>query len=140
MKKLCVLLTITILAGVCVNLQAQERQLLRAAVPFAFTADNTRLPAGSYTVYLLNPYNTVRLQSADGHNVAILRSIPATRSSGAQQTELVFQRIADQYFLSEVREQGSNIRRDLPLGSHAQELAKNRNFQQVATAVAIPSR
>jgi hypothetical protein len=140
MKKLCVVLGITMLAGVCANLQAQERQLLRIAVPFAFMAENTSLPAGSYTVYLLNPYNMVRVQSADGHHVAVIRGIPATRSSGAHQTEMVFHRIADQYFLSEVREQGSNIERDLPLGSRAQELAKNRNLQQVATVVAIPAR
>jgi hypothetical protein len=139
MKRLFVLLSITILAGIITCVQAQERPLVYATVPFSFTVENTRLPAGSYTVYLMNPDSLVRIQSADGRNAAIIRALPSRGSSDARHAELVFQRIDNQYFLSQVREQASNLRRDVALGSRAHELAKNRNAQQ-GTLVAITAR
>lgn len=136
MKKLFVLLTITILAGIFTCVQAQERPLVKATVPFSFTVENTSFPAGSYTVYLMIPDNVVRVQSADGRKVAIIRGMPSTGSSDSEHAELVFNRIDNQYFLSQVREQGSNLRRDVPLGNRAHELAKNRNARQ-DTLVAV---
>ena len=42
--------TVLLLAAASVVVQAQERPILRATVPFAFTVENTALPAGTYTV------------------------------------------------------------------------------------------
>lgn len=139
MKKFGLLLTIMVLASFCVQVAAQERQLLTVAVPFSFTAENTEFAAGSYKVYLLNPYNKLRVENADGKSVMVSGS-PQRMNSDATRGGFVFQRIAGQYFLVEVREQGSSVQRGLPLGSHARELAKkNSNPHQLDTMVMLPS-
>jgi len=51
--------TVLLLAAASVVVQAQERPILRATVPFAFTVENTALPAGTYTVYVLAPYTII---------------------------------------------------------------------------------
>src|SRR5579864_4898748 len=73
--------TALLLAAVSVYVQAQERQLLTATVPFAFTVENSNLPAGAYTVSTLPPYNMIKVQSADGRKVAMIFSIASVIST-----------------------------------------------------------
>jgi hypothetical protein len=124
-KKILALLAISILAVLCVAGQAQERQLFRVSVPFSFTVQETVLPPGTYNVYVLNPFNMVRIMSTDGRHVGTISCISAGRLSEAQLDGAIFKRIGGQYFLTELRERGSGMERDFPLGSHAQALAKN---------------
>jgi hypothetical protein len=138
MKNIRTLLNIALLSvatSVCV--QAQERPLTTVTVPFAFTVENSNLPAGSYTVSVLPPYNMIKLQSTDGRNVVMIRAIPSKSSADSKQAKFVFNRIGDEYFLSQVWELGSKTHRDLFLGNRAQELAKNRTNEQVKTVVAV---
>ena len=130
---------VLLLAVVPLYVQAQDRLLLRATLPFAFTVENTNLPAGSYTVYLVGSNDTmVRLQSADGRKVATVRAIHSQSLSDSKHSKLVFQRIGGEYFLFQMWEQGSDMHRDLVLGNLAHEmLAKNRTNQQVAGVVEI---
>ena len=63
MKKFEILLVIMMIV-LCVSVvQAQERQLFKVTVAFDLKAENTSFSAGSYIVYLLNPYDLLRLQS-----------------------------------------------------------------------------
>jgi hypothetical protein len=126
MKNVRVLITTVLLvAAVSISVHAQERQLLTATIPFAFTAENSSLPAGTYTVSTLPPYNMIKVQSADGRKVAMIPAIPSPTSAESERTKLVFDRIGNQYFLSQVWEQGSKLRRDLRSGKLAEELAKS---------------
>ena len=135
MKKLCLLLAVVILASVSAPVQAQDRQLLRIVVPFNFMVENRSVPAGSYSLYLLNPFNLVRIQSDRGEVVVILHVIPAQNPSASTRSELVFNRIDGEYFLAEVREQGNDIQRNFLMGTRARELAKNYTPQQIATVL-----
>ena len=77
MKRIHTLTTIVLpLTALSFYLQAQERPLLTATVPFAFGVANVSLPAGSYTVSILPPYNMIQVQSADGRKVATITAIP----------------------------------------------------------------
>ena len=138
MKKPRMLLSIGLLmaiASVCV--QAQERTLLHANLPFAATVEDTKLPAGAYTVYLQNPYNLARIQSPDGRHIATMSFLRTPDHSASQQSKLVFRRIGGQYFLWQIWEAGDDAHRDLRLGKVAKEmLAKNPPNQQVATVFA----
>ena len=70
--------TVLLLAAASVVVQAQERPILRATVPFAFTVENTALPVGTYTVYVLAPYTmTIKVQSADGRKAVMIAAIPS---------------------------------------------------------------
>jgi hypothetical protein len=136
MKNIRILITTLLVAAVSVSVHAQQRQLLTVTVPFAFTAENSNLPAGTYTVSTLPPYNMIKVQSADGQKVAMIPAIPSPTSAESERTKLVFDRIGNQYFLSQVWEQGSNLRRDLRSGKLAQELVSGGWRVQSTTVLA----
>ena len=125
------LLVATSLAAPC-----QERQIVIAAIPFAFAVENTPLPAGTYTISTLYPYNMIKVRSVDGRRVAWIAAIPSSKLEGAQRTKLVFHRFDDEYFLVQVWEQGSKVHRDLRSGDRARELAKNGGSMQIETILA----
>jgi hypothetical protein len=136
MKNIRILITTLLVAAVSISVHAQQRQLLTVTVPFAFTAENSSLPAGTYTVSTLPPYNMIKVQSADGQKVAMIPAIPSPTSAESERTKLVFDRIGNQYFLSQVWEQGSNLRRDLRSGKLAQELVSGGWRVQSTTVLA----
>ena len=128
--------TVLLLSAVSVYVQAQERPILTATVPFAFTLENTDLPAGTYTVSILSPYNMIKVQSADGRKVAWIAVIPSLKSEGSKQAKLVFHSFGNEYFLAQVWEQGSKVHRDLRSGNRARELARNSDRMQFITILA----
>jgi len=131
-----IITTVLLLASFCVAVQAQERALLTAAVPFAFTVENTNLPAGTYTIYILPPFNMIKVLSADGRKAAMIPAIPSLKSEGSKQTKLVFHRFGSEYFLAQVWEQGSEVHRNLRSGDRARQLARNGDRIQSVTILA----
>ena len=140
MKNVRILITtVLLLAAVSVYVQAQERPLLTATVPFAFTVENSKLPAGAYTVSILPVYNMIKVQSADGRTATMIFAIPSRESGESKQAKLVFHRFGNEYFLAQVWEQGSNVHRDLQRGNRARELARSGDRIQSATIFASAS-
>ena len=140
MKNASILIpTVLLLSAVSVYVQAQERPLLTATVPFAFTVENNNLPAGAYIVSILPPYNMIKVQSADGRKATMTSAIPSRKSEVSKQAKLVFHRFRNEYFLAQVWEQGSNVHRDLRSGSRARELAGSGDGIQSATIFASAS-
>ena len=137
MKLIRTLSTIVLLlAALSFYLQAEERPLLTATVPFAFDVANVNLPAGSYTVSILPPYNTIKVQSADGRKAATISAIPSQKSVNSERAKLVFHRFGNEYFLAQVWEQGSNIHRDLQSGNRARQLARSGDRMESVTILA----
>jgi hypothetical protein len=137
MKSVRILITtVLLLAAASVYVHAQERPLVTATVPFAFTIENSNLPAGTYTVSILPPYNMIKVQSKDGRKVAWIGVIPSLKSEESKQAKLVFHRFGNEYFLAQVWEQGSNVHRDLRSGNRARELARNGERMQFITILA----
>jgi hypothetical protein len=101
-------LMIMMLAGVlAVSAQAQTSSAQRviASIPFAFNAGKTTLPAGKYTITVLNPTSdrkTLQIRSLNGRASAIVLT---TTSSGhaSDNAKLVFERYGDQYFFAEAQ-------------------------------------
>jgi len=131
-----VIISALLLVATSLAAQCQERQIVIAAIPFAFTVENTPLSAGTYTISTLYPYNMIKVRSADGRRVAWIAAIPSSKLEGAQCTKLVFHRFDDEYFLVQVWEQGSKVHRDLRSGDRARELAKNGGSMQIETILA----
>ena len=132
-----IITTVLLLAGVSVAVQAQERPILTATVPFAFTLENTDLPAGTYRVSILYPYSMlIKVQSADGRKAVMITAIPSLKSEESRQVKLVFHRFGNEYFLAQVWEQGSKVHRDLRSGNRARELARNGDRMQFITILA----
>jgi len=131
---------IVLLAVVSIGAQAQERTFAKANIPFAFTVENVNLPAGTYTISALPPYNMIKMQSEEGGNAAMAPVIPTPAKAESSQSKLVFQRIGDHYFLARVWERGNSIRRDLLGGKLQHELAKNNASMRTATILAVGPR
>jgi|ERR1700722_15232288 len=132
--------TALLFAAFTVYVQAQERPLLTATIPFTFTVENSNLPAGTYTISTLPPYNMMKVQSADGRKVAMIPAIPSRTLAASEQTKLIFDHIGNQYFLAQVWEQGSEVRRDVRSGNLARELAKRGERSQSRTILASSSK
>jgi len=101
-------LMIVVLASVlAVRAQAQTSSVQRviANIPFAFSVGKTTLPAGRYTITVLNPTSdrkTLQIRSVNGRASAILLT---TTSDGnlSDTAKLVFERYGDQYYFAQAQ-------------------------------------
>ncbi|HEU0254163.1 MAG TPA: hypothetical protein VFR12_14105 [Pyrinomonadaceae bacterium] len=112
MKKLSYIpIAIVILAGVLsVNTHAQtsSSQRVFANIPFAFNVGNVTLPAGRYTITVLNPSSdrrVLQIRSANGRSSAMIMTTGIT-ANASDDAKLVFDRYGDRYFFSKVQMAG----------------------------------
>jgi hypothetical protein len=106
-------LAIMILAGVLVvgaKAQTSSAQRVIANVPFTFSAGKATLPAGRYTITVVNPSSDrkiLQIRSLDGHSSAMI--LTTTNSvSASEKSKLVFDRYGDRYFFSEAQLAGES--------------------------------
>jgi hypothetical protein len=113
MKKLFnISLMIIMLAGVLAvsaHAQTSGAQRVIASIPFAFNVGKTTLPAGKYTITVLNPASdrkTLQIRSLNGRASAIVLT---TTSNGhaSDNAKLVFERYGDEYFFSQAQMAGN---------------------------------
>ena len=108
-----ILLAIIVLAGAfTVNAQAQTAgaKIAVANVPFAFNVGNKNLPAGKYTVTVINPASDrkiLQIRSINGRASAMVQtnSVIGITSDDAK---LVFQRYGDRYFFAQAQMAGES--------------------------------
>lgn len=85
--------------------QTSSSQRVIADIPFAFTASNKKLPAGKYTITVVNPSSdrkALQLRSMNGQFSAIvLTNSEIGRVS--DNSKLVFERYDDQYFFAKAQ-------------------------------------
>ena len=113
------MLSVFVLGGVVVaNAQMDDGSRIQANVPFDFTVSETRLPAGKYEIRRLDDElsNILELRSANGRTTVAFAAEDAKRRDDqiASKTELVFDKVGDQYFLSQVWVAGSASGSELP--------------------------
>src|SRR5919205_1345651 len=106
MKKLVysLLLVAALATVICVEpARAQSARTLAVTVPFNFYVKDRALPAGHYTVALVQVAgaDALKIQSADGHLTAIITSHAARRRGAQAVPQLVFSRYEDRYFLAQ---------------------------------------
>lgn len=105
-------LIIVVFTGVlAVNAHAQT-QRLTANIPFAFSAGKTTLPAGRYTVTVLNPSSdrkALQIRSLNGRSsvVVLTTGIIGHASDNAK---LVFERYGDRYVFAQAQLAGDETR------------------------------
>jgi hypothetical protein len=104
-------LAIIILIGVLsagAYAQAASAQRLVASIPFTFSVGKANLPAGKYTVTVLNSASDrkiLRIRSMDGRSSAVIftTGVNGNASDGAK---LVFHRYGDRYFFAQAQMAG----------------------------------
>ena len=101
-------LAIMMLVGiVAVGAQAQTSsgQKVIASIPFTFNVGKATLPAGKYTITVVNPASdrkVLQLRSLDGHSTAMIQ----TRTNNVHASEnakLVFERDGDRYVFAQAQ-------------------------------------
>ena len=87
-----------------VSAQIPSNVSLQANIPYTFMAGNTRLAAGKYTVKVAddNDLHLLEIKSADGCTSVFFETVAAVSNEIPGKTELVFDKIGDDYFLSQV--------------------------------------
>ena len=92
-----------------VSAQAQTAgaQKVVANIPFAFNVGNTSLPAGKYTITVLNPSSDrkiLQIRSTKGSSATVQTT--AETGNISDDAKLVFQRYGDRYFFAQVQMAG----------------------------------
>jgi hypothetical protein len=137
---------ITILSLVVMSMMfnatgAYAQSFAKADVPFAFSVGAAQLPAGTYEIKTLSQSgNQIMIQNSKTSASAV--SIARRDGSRTTESKLVFDRIGNQYFLSEVWKD-SSAGMIVPTSKHEQELKKelqlardaSSNYDKVAVAL-----
>jgi hypothetical protein len=107
------------------NGQIRSDVTLQANIPYTFAVGNTRLPAGKYTFKVADDkdLNLMEIRSADGRTSVYFETTATVSNEIPEKTELVFDKIGDEYFLSQVWLEGNRSGNQL-LESKIQQHAK----------------
>ena len=92
-------------AAMAARAQIDSDVTIEANIPHAFMVKDKQLPPGSYMVKVANKsgdLNVLEIRSHDGHTAVLFEteSIQVNRAPGT--SELVFDKVGDKYFLSQV--------------------------------------
>ena len=104
--KLCIAIMILCTAFVVSgNAQTSGSQTIRARIPFTFTVGEKTLPAGVYTVSVLNPSSdrkALQIRSETGRVSAIIQTV-GVKGDLADEAKLVFRRYGESYFFAQAQ-------------------------------------
>ena len=95
--------------AVSAHAQTSGAQRVIANIPFAFTVGKTTLPAGKYTITVLNPTSdrkTLQIRSLNGRASAIVLTTTSS-AHASDNAKLVFERYGDEYFFSQAQMAGT---------------------------------
>jgi hypothetical protein len=129
MKKYLIsgLAILCLLAGsgvVTTNAQIDGDNTIEADIPYAFVVGDKTLPAGKYTIKLADDtnLNLFVVRSTDGRTAAFFPTQDVQANQTPRQTELVFNKIGDTYFLSQIWLTGSKLGEEVEKSKAEQKL------------------
>ena len=105
---IAIMLAVNIACGVfAIRGQAQTNvsPTLRAEIPFTFSEGEKSLPAGVYTVRILNPTSdrkTLQIRSENGRVSAMVQTV-GVNGALSDDAKLVFHRYGEQYFFAQAQ-------------------------------------
>ncbi|HWN98713.1 MAG TPA: hypothetical protein VNS63_05525 [Blastocatellia bacterium] len=117
---------------------AQVTDTIDADIPFDFMVSGKVVPAGHYTVKRVDSNPAImELRGADARVVNVFLTNSAEVAKEPKQSELIFDRIGDQYFLSRIFEEGNRY------GVEVQESRAERKLEKEGAlekqSVSIPA-
>ena len=137
MKKhgVAVMAALAVLVALTMPSFAQHAELMKIDVPFNFIVENQRTPEGSYTIQP-SRNGTVLIRSVDGKFTSTVLSLPAPLAATATESQVVFYRYGDHYFLAQLWTQGQNTGREVLKGRAESELARKGVRRTLASLAA----
>ena len=91
--------------------RAEDIEVLKARVPFAFVVGGATLPAGEYELSFDDAKmpGALRLRSRSGHGIFVLTSKADLPRGSEDEPRLVFEKKEDRYVLTEVLDPGNGF-------------------------------
>jgi hypothetical protein len=122
-----------------VQAQIVERALMSVNIPFAFTVQNTRLPAGGYVIYseLGHEWKLASLHRGGGAFFHVMRD--ETHALPVQ-SKLIFHRYGTEYVLCEIVDGNAKMKATLPAGKLERQIAGGNRQPEIAMVEADAGR
>ncbi len=111
-------------------------QQMRVDVPFAFTANDTHLPAGKYTVSV-HPDTGRIIMEGEGQTPLIFMTIPKESFDVGNRGKLVFLKSGSAFSLIEVWTRGNTTGQTLPINAETKENIHQKQPKK-GLVIAIP--
>jgi hypothetical protein len=92
---------------------ARAQDTLTSHIPFDFVVGHVNMPAGNYVITRTDPTGVVQIKNTTGQQSAYVLTV-GTRADESK-PELVFERVADRYFLLRLDDGTSVAQQILPL-------------------------
>ena len=124
------MLTLTFVM-IAATAMAQAPEKISFHALFDFAVAGKTLPAGNYTIRPLSP-SRLLIRSDDGHEAVIASTFAARARKTPNQTQLIFTRYGDQYFLYQVFVPGSDTGRELPRSHVEVQIARTVTPERVS--------
>ena len=104
------LMVVSAIALGCLIASAEAYSRIRANIPFAFSVDNTRLPAGEYVISEVSGEGSTMEIRDSNDKVAVLFALESTEAlyEPDASSELVFDKIGNKDFLREIKTEDYN--------------------------------
>ncbi len=131
MKKqiMTVITMLSLLATLAMTGSASSSGKLRVSIPFDFMVGKTRLKAGSYTVDSTFVRGVPLISSTDRRtSVFAGNTFDGQTSRAPSRASLVFRRYGNEYFLSQIWDEGSTVPMQLYESRAERELAKQLKY------------
>ena len=125
------ILSLSLTTGVlCADATASAQTAASVTIPFAFSADNQYVPAGSYKVELLSDL-FLSLRNIDTNQTQVLMVRPEAGQSIETQGRMVFQQDGSRKYLAQVWIAGTSLHSEMAV-QHKSEL---KSAKSTATPV-----
>jgi hypothetical protein len=143
-KLFLALCLVTVVGGAVANAQVVSVPQVEANVPFDFVVGDTKLPAGKYQIAALDgtENRVLEIRSADSRTTVLFDTEDAqTRNDQVEtKTELVFDKVAGQYFLSEIWVEGTSAGSSLGKSRMEERLIKGGSRSEKHSVLAMLKR
>lgn len=107
-KTLSMLMLLAVVALATTSVSAQSSRRIVATVPFNFIVGDKELPAGTYWVQPTTLGSGILRIAGTGNSKSTVRLSTLLHRSNAGKGKFVFHRYQDQYFLSEIWQNGES--------------------------------
>ena len=121
---LAIMMLLAVLA-VGAHAQTSSAQKVIASIPFTFNVGKTTLPAGKYTITVVNPSSdrkVLQIRRLDGHDSVMVQTTTNTVQA-SEKAKLVFDRYGDRYVFSQAQLAGDST--SLAAVRHKEPAEKN---------------
>jgi len=122
--------------------RAQVDAIIEADIPFAFHAGEAQMPPGRYRLYSPeDAYGRVmEIRSVEGSQAALLEVFGTQARNPASDSELVFHKYGDNYFLWRIVESGSVTGDQVPVSRSERSLRQELSIGERQAEARVPAR